>query len=137
MTSERLSAADAVDLARAFQRADVPLEAARDAAEILVLAEMMGIASHGLKRVETYALRIEAGGIDARARPRVTAPAPALRQLDGTDGLGPATARRALREGIAAALECGIDAVFLRRGARLGARAPCLWIAAEAVLPPS
>ena len=63
MTSERLSAADAVDLAaRAFQRAGVPLEAARDAAEILALAEMMGIATHGLTRVETYALRIEAGG---------------------------------------------------------------------------
>ena len=132
-SSQRLPVAEAEELAtRAFQRAGVSFEAARDAAEILTLAEMMGIATHGLKRVATYTARIEAGGIRAGATPRVTAPAPALRQVDGDDGLGPATARLALRKGIAAARDCGVGAVFLRRGAHLGALAPYLWIAAEA-----
>ena len=68
-----LPVAEAEELAtRAFQRAGVSFEAARDAAEILTLAEMMGIATHGLKRVATYTARIEAGGIRAGATPRVT-----------------------------------------------------------------
>jgi LDH2 family malate/lactate/ureidoglycolate dehydrogenase len=128
-----LGEAAARDLAaRAFARAGVPERPAAHAAEILTLAEMMGIGTHGLARVRLYVDRIAAGGIDPAAILDVRAPAPALRLVDGRNGLGPATAREALSEAMTAAGELGLGAAFCRGGSHLGALAPCLWIAAEA-----
>ncbi|MEQ9041958.1 MAG: Ldh family oxidoreductase [Silicimonas sp.] len=129
----RLSEAGARDLAeRAFRRAGVGATPARDAAEILTLAQMMGIETHGLARVGDYVRRIRAGGIDPAAEPGISAPAPALRLIDARNGLGPAVMRRALDEALGAAREQGIGAAFVRNGSHLGALAPYLWIAAEA-----
>ncbi len=129
----RLSPDEARDLAiRAFRRAGVPEEAAEQTAEILTLAETMGIGTHGLARVVDYCDRIAAGGIDSRAQIVETAPAPALRHIDGRNGLGPWVARRALDAGMDAARRTGIGAAFVTSGSHVGALAPYLWIAAEA-----
>ncbi len=128
-----VSEAEVVLLAtRAFERAGVAPLAARDAAEILTLAEMMGIATHGLSRVADYVARIELGGIDPTAQVELSAPAPALRHLHGNNGLGPFVARKALSEAMDAAKAVGVGAVFCRGANHLGALAPYLWIAAEA-----
>ncbi|GAA5071556.1 Ldh family oxidoreductase [Roseibacterium beibuensis] len=118
--------------ARAFCIAGVDPEAAEAAADALVLAEMMGIATHGLSRVAVYRDRIAAGGIDPTARPVVTAPAPALRHVDGRNGLGPAIARAALDAAMEAARDTGLGAAFVRGGNHLGALVPYLWRATEA-----
>lgn len=119
-------------VARAFVRAGVsPPDMAEDAARHLVLTEMMGISTHGLARVGSYIGRIAAGGIDASAVPVVTAPAPALLQMDGCDALGAAVAQTATARTMEAARQTGIAACFVRRGTHFGAIAPCLWIAAE------
>lgn len=107
-------------------------EAARDAAEALTVAEMMGIRTHGLNRVMDYAERLKAGGMDASARPALQNVAPALLRLDGANGLGPATARQAVRAAMEAAGVCGMAGVFVRRGTHLGALAPYLLELAEA-----
>lgn len=117
--------------ARAFARCGVPERAAREAAETLALAEAMGLPTHGLSRVAVYAGRMAEGGITAGALPQVTAPAPALRLIDGRNGLGPAVARRALSEAMAAARQCGLGGAFCRGGNHLGALAPYLWLAAQ------
>lgn len=129
----RLSLSEASALAaRAFGRAGVPaLDAAR-AADILAIAEAMGIATHGLSRVRVYADRIAAGGIDPADRTEVVSPAPALRRVDGRNGLGPAVAERTRREAAEAARTCGIGAAFVTGGNHLGALAPYLYLAAEA-----
>lgn len=128
----RTTEAEARDLAeRAFLRAGIAERPAADTAEILTLADMMGIGTHGLQRVADYLGRIRAGGIDPKASPCVTSLAPALRLVDGRHGLGPAIARRALDETLAAAREQGLGATFVRNGSHLGALAPYLWIAAE------
>jgi LDH2 family malate/lactate/ureidoglycolate dehydrogenase len=116
---------------RAFVRLGVAEGLAADAAEVLTLAEMMGIATHGLARVALYAERIAVGGIDPRAAPVIMAPAPALRQVDGRAGLGPGVARAALRAAMEAARSVGIGAAFVKGGSHLGALAPYLWLAAE------
>lgn len=116
----------------AFERAGVRRDMARDAAEILVLAEMMGIGTHGVSRVGAYVERIRAGGVDPDAEPMIAAPAPALRHVDGQNGLGPAVAARAVRSAMAAAREVGVGAAFCHRSTHLGALAPLLLIAAEA-----
>lgn len=129
----RIAEAEARALATAaFTRAGVPAAEAADAAEILTLAEMMGIGTHGLSRVRTYVERMAAGGIDPGATASVTAPAPALRLVDARNGLGPAMARRALDAAIEAARETGLGGAFCRRSSHLGALSPYLWIAAEA-----
>jgi LDH2 family malate/lactate/ureidoglycolate dehydrogenase len=117
---------------RAFCNAGVEKATATDAAIGLVIAEMMGIGTHGLSRVRVYINRIRAGGIDAKASPKIVAPAPALLRLDAANGLGPATAQAALLAGISAARQTGLAGVFCRNANHLGALAPYLWQATEA-----
>ena len=130
----RLSETEARALvARAFFTAGVHApDLAQDAAHALVLAEMMGITSHGIGRVASYLDRLAAGGMCASAIPQITAPAPALRMIDGQSGLGAGVALQALRATMAAARDMGLAGGFLRNGTHLGALAPLLWIAAEA-----
>lgn len=130
---ERITFSEAARLAKtAFRNAGVPDFGATNAAEILTITEAMGIATHGLTRVEDYVRRIGAGGIDPSAELSTSAPAPALRHVDGKNGLGPAIARSALDEAIDAARNFGIGAVFVRGGSHLGALSPYLFLAAEA-----
>lgn len=120
-------------VARAFSRAGgVTPDLAADAAQALVLTEMMGITTHGMGRVGTYVARLVAGGMNPAARPAITAPAPALRLMDGQSGLGAGVAIQALRAGMEAAAEMGMAGVFVHRATNFGAIAPLLYIAAEA-----
>lgn len=129
----RLTVSEAASLATAaFRRAGVREPEAADAAEIVTLAEAMGITTHGLNRVADYIQRIDARAIDPAAAPDVRKPAPALCHINGYNGLGPAVARRALGEAMIAARAVGVGAVFVRGGSHLGALAPYLFIAAEA-----
>lgn len=105
---------------------------AEDAAQMLVTAEMMGIGTHGLARVEAYVARLRSGGANPDAVPAIIAPAPALRQVDGQNGLGAAVAIRATRAAIEAARDVGVGAAFCRSSTHLGALAPQLLHAAEA-----
>ncbi|MEL6265799.1 MAG: Ldh family oxidoreductase, partial [Pseudomonadota bacterium] len=130
--AEVLTRAEASALATAaFEGTGVAPGPAAAAAEVLVIAEMMGIATHGLKRVPAYGRRLDAGGIDATARIEVAAPLPAIRMIDGRGGLGPAVAARALDEAVAAARSSGIAIALCRRSNHLGPLAPYLWRAAE------
>ena len=66
----------------------------------------MGIATHGLGRVETYCQRIRAGAIDPGASPVTTPAAPALLRVDGRGGLGPTVAL----QGLGAAMDAARNA---------------------------
>lgn len=116
---------------RIFQGVGVTEAMARDAAQMMVLAQMLGVTTHGLARIGDYVDRIRAGGIDPSALPVITAPAPALLQVDGQNGLGPAVALRAVQAAMAAARDTGMAAAFCRRSTHLGALAPLLFTAAE------
>jgi LDH2 family malate/lactate/ureidoglycolate dehydrogenase len=117
---------------RAFQRVGMLPDMAEDAAEMLVLAELMGIGTHGLSRVESYVARLRDGGVNPKARPVIAAPAPALRHVDGQNGLGAAVAIRATRAAMDAARDVGMGAAFCHASSHLGALAPQLLHAAEA-----
>lgn len=130
---ERVTVEEARALAvRAFRLAGVGADIAGDGAEALLLAEMMGIPTHGLARVPLCVARLRAGGMDPSAVPDVTAPAPALRLIDARHALGPGAAMQALRHAIEAARETGLGGAFLRNATHLGALSPLLWTAAEA-----
>lgn len=118
--------------ARAFQRVGVRADMAEDAAAMLTMAQMMGIGTHGLARVSDYVDRVRAGGVNAGALPKITMPAPALRLVDGRNGLGAAVAARATQAAMQAAREVGVGAAFCRGSSHLGALAPHLYVAAQA-----
>jgi LDH2 family malate/lactate/ureidoglycolate dehydrogenase len=129
----RLTEQDArVLVAGVFRVAGMRADMAEDAAEMLVLAEMMGIGTHGLARVAPYVDRLRDGGVNPDALPVITAPAPALRQIDGQNGLGAAVALRATNAAIEAASIAGVGAAFCRASSHLGALAPQLLHVAEA-----
>lgn len=130
---ERLAEGQLTQLvSAAFQSAAMRADMADDAARMMVTAEMMGITTHGLARVPPYIDRLRKGGVNPDAAPVIAAPAPALRRIDGQNGLGAAVALRATEAAMDAAREVGLGAAFCRASSHLGALAPHLLHAVEA-----
>jgi LDH2 family malate/lactate/ureidoglycolate dehydrogenase len=102
-----------------------------DAARILVLADLFGIHTHGVSRIESYGERIDLGGIEARPEIAVERVAPAMARVDGGNGVGPLVGHRALRAAIGLARECGVGMVFARASNHFGPVSPYTWIAAQ------
>lgn len=108
MTSVGPARTFAADLLAA---AGVPADNARRTAELLVLADVWGIGSHGLMRLPYYLARLTAGGVNADATMKVVREAGAAVSFDGNDGLGhwqlwaaaEVAAERAAKHGIAVA----------------------------------
>ena len=98
---------------------------------VLVMGDLMGHATHGVLRLESYGDRIARGAIDPRARPAIERVAPALARVDGGGAIGPLVGRAALDAAIDGARTCGIGASFVRNGNHFGAIAPYCWLAAQ------
>jgi len=127
------SEAELLDLGtRAFTGLGLPLEDAADVARVLVQADLFGLSTHGLSRVESYGERLLVGGIQARARITVQSPAPALRLVDGDNGVGPLVGMHALRAAMEAARACGAGVAFARQSNHFGPISPYGLIAAQA-----
>ncbi|HYG45606.1 MAG TPA: Ldh family oxidoreductase, partial [Bordetella sp.] len=127
------SEADLLDLGtRAFAGLGLPLEDAADVARVLVQADLFGLGTHGLSRIESYGERLLVGGIQARARITVQSPAPALRLVDGDNGVGPLVGMHALRAAMEAARACGVGVAFARQSNHFGPISPYSLIAAQA-----
>ena len=121
-----------LDLARrALAGLGVPAADADDTARILVTGDLMGHATHGVLRLESYGARLRGGAIDARARVAVEKVAPAVLRVDAANALGPVSGMRALREAMALARSQGIAAAFVRNANHFGAMAPYCLIAAQ------
>ncbi len=117
--------------ARALAAGGMRAEDASAAARILVLADGMGLHTHGVARVAQYLERVRLGGIDALAEVAVTRVAPALALVDGGNGIGPLVGMRALDAAMEAARQAGIGAAFVRGSNHFGPIAPYALIAAE------
>lgn len=123
--------ADVTELAvRAFRGLGMPESDARDVVGILVLADLFGLSTHGLSRIESYGERLLVGGINPRANVRVEAIAPALRTVDGDNGVGPLVGMHALRAAMEAARQCGVGVAFARGSNHFGPISPYALIAA-------
>ena len=117
---------------RAFMGLGLPPEDAADVARVLVQADLFGLSTHGLSRIESYGERLLVGGIQARARISVQSPAPALRLIDGDNGIGPLVGMHALRAAMEAAKACGVGVAFARQSNHFGPISPYGLIAAQA-----
>ncbi|MFL6606841.1 MAG: Ldh family oxidoreductase [Pseudomonas sp.] len=115
----------------AFQGLGLAPEAAGQVCEVLVLADLFGLTTHGLSRIESYGERLQSGGISAAAEPTVKALAPAIARVDGRNAVGPLVGMTALEAGMKIARQFGIGLVLARGSNHFGPVSPYSYIAAE------
>jgi LDH2 family malate/lactate/ureidoglycolate dehydrogenase len=116
---------------RAFQGLGLTKTDAADVVRVLVLADLFGLSTHGLSRVESYGDRLMVQGIRAQPKISVESPAPALRLVDGDNGVGPLVGMHALRAAMDAAGQYGIGMAFARGSNHFGPISPYSLIAAQ------
>lgn len=116
---------------QAFCGLGLPRHDAVDVVRVLVMADLFGLSTHGLSRIESYGERLQLGGINAQAKITVQSPAPALRLIDGDNGVGPLVGMHALRAAMDAASQCGVGVAFARGSNHFGPISPYSLIAAE------
>lgn len=92
-----------------FVKLGVPRERAITTAEILQAADLRGVFSHGMIRLQTYyGSRLQKGLIDPNANTQIIREGPASLALDGKNGLGQVVAKDAMLRCIAKANQSGI-----------------------------
>lgn len=99
----------------------VPADDAALFAEALVDADLHGVSTHGVSRLNIYLRRIEAGLIDPRAELKVDRGAGSILALDAGNGLGQVQARRALERLLPMARQNGVAAATIRNSQHFGA----------------
>lgn len=121
-----------LDLAtRAFHGLGMPVADARQVARILVTADLFGLTTHGLSRIESYGERLMVGGINPQPNITVEQVAPALCRVDGDNGIGPVVGMRALEAAMQAARTCGVGVALARGSNHFGPISPYALMAAE------
>ncbi|MGB9723200.1 MAG: Ldh family oxidoreductase [Chloroflexia bacterium] len=103
-----------------FQRLGVPEEEARICAEVLIAADLRGIASHGVSRLRYYAERIRAGRQSPRTEVEVVRETETTAVWDGRHGMGQVIAYRAMRRAMEKARRYGLGAVAVRNSTHFG-----------------
>ncbi len=108
--------------------------AENDAAEIgrlMVAADLAGFDAHGVFRLDSYLVRIKAGGLNLAPRIRVAAESPATAVVDGDDGMGHLVVAHATRLAIDKARLTGIGWVGTRNSNHAGAASVYAAMAAD------
>ena len=116
---------------RAFQGLGLNAKNADDVVKVLLLADLFGLSTHGLSRIESYGERLDVGGIAKNPDITVERVAPALIKVDGANGVGPLVGMHGLRAAMEVARECGIGAAFVRGSNHFGPISPYSYLAAE------
>jgi LDH2 family malate/lactate/ureidoglycolate dehydrogenase len=108
-------------IVRALRTVDVPDEDARDVADVLLAADLRGVESHGIARLDHfYVKRIEAGVVNPRATLQVLRESPTTTAFDAGSGLGHPAGKRAMAATIAKAREHGIAFATVRNSNHFG-----------------
>jgi LDH2 family malate/lactate/ureidoglycolate dehydrogenase len=100
--------------ARLVESAGTPPDIAADVAEVLVVSDVRGIASHGTARLPNYVALIEANVMDPAARPERIGGRPALIHWDAHNGWGHHAGRIAVDVALDAGRELGMAASVVR-----------------------
>lgn len=100
-------------------------------ADVLVMADMMGIHTHGVTRILSYGDRIKVGGINAKPDIKVRQSYPTVATLDGNNAIGPLLGSRALFKSMGMASKFGMGMVFVNGSNHFGPIMPYSFMAAE------
>jgi len=103
-----------------FIAAGIPERHADIVADVLVVADLMGISSHGVQRLGRYLGGIKVGSINKRPNIRIVKRFGATALVDADNGLGHVAGVFAMNEAIELALNHGIGFVLVRRSHHYG-----------------
>ncbi len=103
-----------------FSRLGVAAEEARICADVLLAADLRGIASHGVSRLLLYVNRIKNGTLAPVTRLSVVREGPTTAVLDAQNGLGMVAGYRAMELAIRKARAFGLGAVVVRNSSHYG-----------------
>ncbi|QQK75712.1 ureidoglycolate dehydrogenase [Salicibibacter cibarius] len=90
-------------------------------ADVLVHANLRGVDSHGVLRVEHYIERVKAGGLNIEAQSSLEKTSGNTGKYDGDNGFGHIISKRAMDEAISMAKESGTGAVAVKNSSHCGA----------------
>jgi LDH2 family malate/lactate/ureidoglycolate dehydrogenase len=108
-------------IARALRAVGLTESHANDVARVLVAADLRGVESHGIARLDMfYVRRIEAGVVNARPSYTVLCDRPTQFALDAGNGLGHPAGIFAMRKTIEKARECGLAFATVRNSNHYG-----------------
>lgn len=108
-------------MVRFFMKLGVPKDRAEITAEILQAADLRGVNSHGMIRLQTYyGSRLQKGLINPFAETEVLRETPASLALDGKNGLGQVIARDAMLRCIEKARQSGVAMVTAKNSNHYG-----------------
>jgi LDH2 family malate/lactate/ureidoglycolate dehydrogenase len=102
------------------RRVGTPDDIAADVAEVLVAADLRGVASHGTFRLPVYASLAEAGVIAVAARPTRDGGTKVLSRWDAGNGWGPHAGRILMDDAIERATDLGMAASIAHRASHFG-----------------
>jgi len=103
-----------------FLKMGCPQAQAKQAADVLLSADLRGIDSHGLARLSGYVRLWEAKRINAKPNIRVVHESPSTAVVDGDAGLGLVIAPRAMEIAIEKAKTCGTGWVAVKNSNHFG-----------------
>ncbi|WP_159565520.1 Ldh family oxidoreductase [Budvicia diplopodorum] len=96
-------------------------ETAEQVADVLVHADLTGVHSHGVMRVEHYCMRLRAGGLNPQANVSIEQISPSVAILDSDDGMGHSALIAATDHAIKLATEVGLGFVGVKNTSHCGA----------------
>ncbi len=105
---------------RSLERVGVGPTDAAITAEVLVAADLRGVASHGVARFRRYVDGIRAGVIVVQHEERVVTETLATATLDAGAGLGPPVSHRSMHRALQKAAETGVGFVTVRNSNHFG-----------------
>lgn len=100
-------------------------------ADVLVTTDAWGVFTHGTKNLRGYLRRLQAGGLQASARPAIVQQGAAWAVINGNAALGMITSVFAMQTAIAKAKQSGIAFVGVRNSSHYGAAGYYTWLAAR------
>ncbi|WP_167577613.1 Ldh family oxidoreductase [Ammoniphilus sp. YIM 78166] len=114
-----------------FQAAGLSEEHSSIVAKHLVLANLRGIDSHGVSRVEIYTKRLDLGVTEKKSKVNVVKESPASMLIDGGNGLGIVLATKGMEIAVKKAKETGIAVVGIKDSSHCGMLADYTMYAAK------
>ena len=105
---------------RVFQKFGVSEQDARITSDVLVMADLRGIESHGVARLRRYVNGLHTGVMVAKPKVTVLRETPATALIDAGAGLGQPVSHQAMQKAIQKAIEVGAGFVALRNSNHYG-----------------
>ncbi len=101
--------------------AGLDADTAQQVTDVLVHADITGVHSHGVMRVEHYCTRLAAGGLNKTAQFSIEQISPSVAILDSDDGMGHSALINATEHAIKLAQEEGLGFVSIKNTSHCGA----------------